>query len=240
MTYKIFASVVLASVCTFASAQSDSVKTRPVSLQQHFVGVQANQLIRQILNFSEDNSTIDNPFLLTYSTNWGSGLGINVGLGYEFGEISTKDGQIERKTNNDDFSLRVGPEKKFWLGKKWLASAGMDVIIDRQKRETTNTTETDFGKTDITTKSKISGWGVGPRMAISFQVTKSIFLGTEATYYFKKLKNKGEVISSITFKGTDIEGNEIETTESETTETEDKTKQLSFSVPAVLFLILKF
>jgi hypothetical protein len=246
---KTIASLVLASLCSIASAQSDTTinvtvtTTTPESGTapsgaQHYVGVQANELLRQILNLSNNDTPIDNPYLLTYSVNGASGFGFHFGLGYEFDDTKNMDGQIERETNIDNFSLRFGPEKKFWLGKKWLASSGLDILIDRQKNETTNKQENDFAKTKITTSSKITGWGFGPRFGISFQVSNRIFLGTEMTYYFKKLKSKGEITTSITTEEV-LNGEITETTQTEKTDTDDKFKELNFSVPAVLYLVIR-
>jgi hypothetical protein len=234
MINKTIASIVLASLCSIASAQTDSSRVKV----QHYIGVQANELLRQILNLSNNNTPVDNPYLLIYSVNAPSGVGFNFGLGYEFDDVKTQDGQIERETSIDNFSLRMGVEKKFWLGKKWLASGGFDILSERQKNETTNKTETDFGKTKITTGNKISGWGLGPRFGIGFQISNRIFLGTEVTYYFKKLKAKGEIITSITVKE-EFNGTITETTQTEKTDTEDTFKELTFSVPTVLYLIIR-
>jgi hypothetical protein len=239
MMYKTIAGVMLASLCSFASAQTDSTKSTPKSQTQHYLGVQANQLFRQILSLSDDDTPINNPYLFTYTVNGPSGFGLNVGLGYEFDEIKTSDGQIDRETNIDDFSVRLGPEKKFWVGKRWLASGGFDVVIKSLKSETINKIETDFGRSNISTTSKSTGWGFGPRFELSFQISNNIFIGTEVTYYFQKMKEKGEINSSITTKQTDFNGNIIEVTETEKSDTEDKTKELQFTVPAVLFLVLR-
>ncbi len=236
MMFRTIASVALASLCSFANAQTDSTTN---SQTRHYLGVQANQLFRQILSLTDDDTPINNPYLLTYTVNGPSGFGLNVGLGYQFDEIKTSDGQIDRETNTDDFSFRVGPEKKFWMGKRWLASGGFDVVIQSIKNETTNKTETDFGRSKISTTSKSNGWGFGPRFGLSFQISNNIFIGTEVTYYFQKMKEKGEINSSITTRQTDFNGNVIETTETDKQKTDDKTKHLQFTVPAVLFLVLR-
>jgi hypothetical protein len=234
MINKTVASVVLASLCSIASAQTDSTTVK----SQHYIGVQANELLRQILNLSDNDTPVDNPYLLIYSVNAPSGVGFNFGLGYEFDDVKVQDGQIERETSIDNFSVRTGVEKKFWLAKRWLASGGFDILAERQKSETTNKTETDFGRTKVTTASKTSGWGLGPRFGLGFQISNRIFLGTEVTYYFKKLKAKGEVTTSITVRQ-EFNGTITETTETEKTDSEDTLKELTFSVPTVLYLIIR-
>src|SRR5580704_1754660 len=58
------------------------------------VGVQLNDLIRQVLNFNNSTSTTPvNPYLLTYSINsHKTGWGLRFGVGYNYSSTSSDDG----------------------------------------------------------------------------------------------------------------------------------------------------
>ena len=104
---KKFALVLAASVFCFAAAfaQTDSIRVRKVD---HFVGLQINELIRQIFNFDDNNnSVIDNPYLLRYSfffakKKWG----VHTGIGYRFNSLATKEANNETKVSQ--LFYRVG------------------------------------------------------------------------------------------------------------------------------------
>jgi hypothetical protein len=189
----------------------------------YYVGVQANQLIRQLFSLSSSSSVIDNPYLLTYAINSATtGAGVNFGLGYTFNEFSDGDAFNERKNKISDFFFRAGYEKKSKFGKHWIISAGVDVVVDRQN----NTTRTkDGGGASVTTKNKSNGWGLGPRVTLNYAITDKMLLGTEVTYYFKSVK------STIEISGAGGGLNE---------DKDESFKRFQLNVPAALFLILKF
>jgi hypothetical protein len=65
---------------------------------KHFVGLQANALFRQILNFSGANTPVNNPYLLTYSVvTPKKGWGIDAGLGYTYNKTFETDGNVKKK-----------------------------------------------------------------------------------------------------------------------------------------------
>jgi hypothetical protein len=208
----------------------------------HYVGLQANQLLKQLFNFSSSSTSINNPYLLNYAVNSDStGMGFNFGFGYSFDEFETGDAIFERTTAFNDFSIRIGIEKKHRLGKRWLASIGGDVVVDRQSNKTTTKNDTDFNKSTIVTDNKISGLGLGPRLGLIFGITDRILLGTECTYYFKSITSNEKGSSKITTREFDpFTGSEREVTRTESTDDENTFKKLQLNPPAVLFLIMKF
>jgi len=223
---------IMACLSLQAYGQLDSTSNKAI----HFVGLQANQLIRQLLNFGNNSAVITNPYLVNYSfVDNQSRHGMNVGLGYTFDQTKTGDATNDRETNINALFFRVGYERKIYIAKRWLLGIGGDLLAESEKNETTS--KTDFGDNEstIVTNNKESGFGLGPRLSISYRIANSIFLGTEATYYFKSLKNKGEIKSTTTFHQ---QGQEV--TQTEKTETDDKFKRLQLNPPAVLWLIVKF
>src|SRR5688572_29092120 len=108
---KVLALFAIAQCFTFSSmAQYEIVDERKSS---HYVGLQANQLIRQIFNFSNAPQGINNPYLLTYAVNSNkTGVGFTAGFGYTFSETNDGDQFIDRITTNNDLFFRFGIEKK--------------------------------------------------------------------------------------------------------------------------------
>ena len=194
-----------------------------------YLGVQANQLIRQIFNFSNSNSAIDNPYLFIYSVNSKeTGVGFSSGLGYSVSQITDGDASNKRETKINNFSIRVGVEKKSSIGKKWLVSWGFDITHDNLKNETSNTQAFNPNNTSVsTTTNTTSSWGIGPRFTLNFQLTNRILLATEANYYYKS----GSTATTSSTSSPSF-NSEIKTSS-------DFTK-FQFTVPAVIYLILKF
>lgn len=65
---------------------------------KHFVGLQANALFRQILNFSGANTPVNNPYLLTYSiVTPKKGWGLDAGMGYTYNKTFETDGNVKKK-----------------------------------------------------------------------------------------------------------------------------------------------
>ena len=221
MFKKTSVSIFLAWFVLTAFAQ-DTVQHKAI----HYVGVQANQLIRQLFSLSNASSAINNPYLLTYSINSAStGSGVNFGLGYTFNESTDGDAFNERKNKISDFFFRVGYEKKSNFGKHWVLSAGIDAVVDLQNNTTRTRSGSGQGVPEVVTKNKNNGWGLGPRVTLNYTITDKMLLGTEVTYYFKSIKNTIEV------SGAGAILNE---------ETDESFKRFQLNVPAVLFLILKF
>jgi hypothetical protein len=192
-------------------------------ISRQYVGVQVNQLIRQILNFSGSAAAVNNPYLLTYAVNSRStGWGANFGLGYTYNEFKDGDAFTQRSTKINELFFRIGFEEKSRFGKHWIISAGMDAVTEL-KNNSTKVTQGDPLSPGIKTKNKSTGFGLGPRVTLSYEVTDKILIGTEATYYFKSTTNK---IDNSGGSGPD--------------DTEEKFKSFQFNPPTVIFLILKF
>lgn len=209
------------SLTHFCYSQEEARPEVPVRKTSHYVGVQVNELLRQLVNFGGSTTAVNNPYLIAYSFNSAkSGWGGNAGLGYTYNEIVDQNFP-PRKTKTNDFFLRMGVERKSPLGKRWLLSYGLDFIKESQSTKTeVNNPGGGPVPVPITTESSTSTTGVGTRFTLNFFITERILIGTEATYYYKS--------SDQTLKATGIPDSKQNFT------------QFSFTVPAVLFLTLKF
>jgi hypothetical protein len=187
----------------------------------HYIGLQANQLVRQLLSFGGNNSAITNPYALTYSVNSkATGFGFATGIGYS--SVQSKNSDVFTSTTSkvNDFAWRFGLEKKTYILRNWLLSFGGDVLIEANKAETTTTNGPGNPSTSVTTKEKRSGFG--PRVSLNYQLNNKLFIGTEASYYFKWTNHTQETT-----------GMSLPNPPS------SSLKSSSFTLPAVLFLILK-
>ena len=123
---------VVSTSCIYA--QTDSTLHSDSSVHQkkidQYVGVQINELIRQVLNFSNTNNTITNPYLLTYSLHFKKpNIGIRLGVGYKYTSSTTDDGVTKTTSNLNDLSLRLGVERIYQLSKKFTTGVGIDGVF---------------------------------------------------------------------------------------------------------------
>lgn len=193
------------------------LSVRAQEIQGKYFGIQGNQLIRQILNFSNTSTAINNPYLLTYSVNNERGVGGSFGLGYSFAETADGDAITKRVTTTSDLFLRAGVEKKSTFGNRFILAVGGDLVFERLNTETK---VTDNFSGTIKTSNTNSGWGLGPRVAIYYAVTDKFLISTEANYYLKFIKSKFEANPG--------------------TKQEEDTKKFQLNLPTAIFLILKF
>lgn len=208
----------------FAQEQTPSTGSEPRPKKAYqYVGVQANQLLRQLFNFGGSTPAIVNPYLITYAVNSsGNGVGLNVGFGYNYNKFSSGDAITPRESTISTFAMRLGVERKFNLGKRWFASYGLDFLVENSSDKT----ETKFNQGQgvppfvTTTESTVNNTGFGPRLTLNFNITEKIILGTEAAYYYKS----GDTTQKATSQPT----------------TTSTTRSFNFAVPAVLFVVLKF
>jgi hypothetical protein len=233
-------SVLALTVITFSAlAQED--QEIPARKSSHYIGLQANQLIRQVFNFSGSNPAINNPYLLTYAVNSiEGGAGFTAGFGYTYLQATDGDQFIGRTTTTNDIFFRVGFEKKSMLAKKVVLSLGVDLVLDRQKIET-ETKEKTQSQVNFSSSTKTNGTGLGPRLTLNYQITEKLLVGTEANYYFKSLnieQTQENIFFETQFDPVTGQSRQVRRTE-ETTESE-KQKRFQLNSPAVIFLIMKF
>jgi hypothetical protein len=218
-------------------AQSDTTGKK---LFDHYIGVQANQLFRQILNLSNSSTAIDNPYLLTYRLIHNkTGFGINAGGGitYTFSQ-NLLQSAIENTTT--DYAYRIGINRRSMLG-KWLELFfGIDYINKSRLSTTTVAQVTIFGpssqdSTVTKTTTTKRGHGLGPQVALHYNISPHFQIGTEATLYYIESSSKENVFFS-----------EVLTSQGQTeyftdnTNTEFKDKSFSLLIPVALFIHIKF
>lgn len=221
-----------------AFAQQDSVE-RSASGQKMFVhhlGVQINQLIQQVLNFSGNTSNnLNNPYLLVYSLTYQKiGVGLRIGAGYNYKSFTQDDGVTSNETRLNDYQLRVGLEKSFILSRKWSAGAGLDFIYTNNDDYTKSVVRS-IDTTTTITKSKIPSSGGGAMAWLRYHLTDRILLGTETSFYYQQGTNKQDI--SVTRHKNGNLSMPVTTTN---TNVDNKNGSGTFSLPIVFYLLVKF
>ena len=212
---KFLALVVLALISTRTQAQEE--EQADSTLEGDYIGLQANQLIRQILSLSSVG-TPDNPYFINYTKVGSKGSGFNIGFAYSTDKFEEQQNIVSLTTETSNFAIRIGLEKRKRLSKKFTYSIGMDLLVQSTRNETVSVNN--FDSQEITTESKSSGFGLGPRLTLNYEITDNLFVGTEANYYFRSLTDKFESSLTNTDDSTDI-------------------SRLTFSAPSVLWLIIR-
>jgi hypothetical protein len=235
----LLAVALISSIC-YGYSQTDVTRTKKIT---HYIGVQANPLFRQIINLNNNNSNlITNPYLLTYSVVLAKrGWGIQTGVGYNYESTEDEDAPANRQSKINDFSCRVGFGRKVMLSKKFEAEFGVDVAGDYKNDKTFSLSVVDFGSgasdsvsTVISTNTKSIGGGL--RGGLSFYLSPRIILGTEANYYFMRSPQRQNINITETF--TQNGQPQITTTTNENQSV--NISKFSLTLPAVLFLMVKF
>lgn len=185
-----------------------------------YVGIQANQLIRQVLNFGGGSGNIANPYLLTYSVNGNAtGVGISAALGYSYQQNRSNDGFTSVISSTTDVAFRFGMEKKKYISRSWLTSFAVDILMESNK-SVTDTKSSGFSNS---VTNKLGGWGLGPRTTINYQFHDRFLVGTEMSFYMK-FKEQKQTTSNTGMPA----------------DPGEKVNTYNFVLPAVIYLTMKF
>lgn len=229
----------LAGLSGSLHAQESPAPAPPQKKWNQQIGVQINELIRQVFNFDDnnDNNTLRNPYLLIYSLNSAqSGWGLRAGLGYNYRSFSENDGVTRRDTKINELRARLGIEKSFSLSERWTTGIGLDGVIDYDNNKTTSVVRS-FDTTTTVTSTKVMRLGGGTMGWLRYSITPRILVGTETSFYYKSGDEKQKVrITRRDFTQPPFPPQYITT---ETTSNE-KNSEGSLNVPVAFYLIIKF
>ena len=230
--------ILLCSLNSFGQI-SDTLNKKGVN---HFVGVQANALLKQLFNLSNNNTNPANPYVLTYAfISKKNGWGAHIGLGYESKKIKDVLSPSNKISKSQNLAVRVGVEKRITLGKKFSASFGFDCLKNNTFSSTNSTNVTNIqsgiDSSISVVNSSAKGYGAGFQLGINYAVTEKILLGTETSYYFMK-ENERENSTTTSYLRSFFQGqsNSASYTNSNT---ELKTKKFGLNLPVVIYLIIK-
>lgn len=216
-----------------------------IKMVDHYFSIQANELLRQLINLNTNNETIQNPYLFTYSVfstkyNWG----IQAGFGLDYHSIQDKLSPTNQESKIRDVFFRIGIARNFMLGKKWEASAGIDYVNSNQMNKTfafevvSNFQNTTKDSTSTVSTSLIKAKGAGLQLRLGFHLSEHIMLSTEGTFYYQTSTNANNVMIAQTFTDTINPENDTYTLSSTNSETENS--DFEITVPVAIFLTIKF
>jgi len=228
-----------------ALAQNEKTKDKNEDFQSynqdkkisHFIGFQANELIRQLFSFGNTIET-GNPFLLKYSLRFNkSNIEITSGLGYRTGSTNENSGTFI--TSQSDLFFRLGAAKKYDIGKRFEAGIGIDGLLVNNNNSSENTIiNTNINFTDSSyssTSNKIKTFGAGPQFTFAFYITPRVKLGTELTAYFTYSENN---FDNLVERKQSFNGN-VNIDKIEDSGTSFST-EFDITMPISLFLSVKF
>lgn len=176
--YFLFANISFAQSRYYAG---DSTK----AFNNRFIGLQANQLLKQFLSFNSSTAINTNPFLLTFSNCNAKGRGFSMGTGLNFSDESSTDGVTSTQINNRNLVFRFGFEAKYFLSERWIPFWGLDfhlggtyTRISTQQFQTFQTNTTTIATTNLF-------FGPAIRGGVLVSLSKHLLLGTEGFFNFK-------------------------------------------------------
>jgi hypothetical protein len=180
----------------FASAQDNNSSTNNDKLFEHSVGLQVNQLIRQVLNFSNTTTPNNNPYLLTYGIrNLKNNWGLRLGLGYNYNANTSDDGITKSDNKINDLQLRLGIEKYFEFSDHWVAGVGLDGLLNINNDKTTTVVVSTDTSTSVT-NTTLGSYGLGVMSWIRYNITDYISIGTEASFYYTSGNQKQDITNT--------------------------------------------
>jgi hypothetical protein len=238
MIKKIFTIATMVATGFYCHAQERNDSTK---ILNHYFGIQANQLLKQLLPLNNNNTIISNPYTLTYALHharckWG----IEAGIGYDYQRVTDKSTPANHESKINDLFYRIGIGRKVMIGKRWEGGFGLDFAGGTQSDKTFSSSVTTFGNTtdslETISKTTIKSSGGGLQLNLGFHISDRIMLGTESTLYFLKKNNKLNVVSTEFIK----DGIHPDSESTVFSDSETVTAAFTITVPVALFLIIKF
>jgi hypothetical protein len=209
-------------------AQNETVKSANGSelRYNHLIGVQLNELIRQVFNYEKNAAT--NPYQLTYSltsakTNWG----LRTGIGVNYSNIVLNGDYMDTTQKSLSVQFRVGVEKSFKLYRRFIVGVGLDFVYDHRKSENIETENQPTVshipyKVDNTLTTEL--FGGGPELSLKYQISNRIAVGTELELYYITGTERNKTVYQYT-----------SAEESEKTSIDQK----NLNTPTVFYLIIR-
>lgn len=225
--------LLLAGTATISHAQEETeIREKKVV---HHLGVQINELVRQVFNFNSSNATAtnNNPYLLVYSINSiNKGWGGRIGVGYTYRSFTDDDGVNRRETDINDMQLRVGIEKAFTLSGRWSTGIGVDGLYNLNDDRTRNVIRA-FDTTTTITKTDITSFGGGLMGWIRYNISEKVVIGTETSFYYVTGDQKQDLSVTRRAQNTGM----WETTVSKI---DNELAEGIFRLPVAIYLMVRF
>lgn len=211
---------------TVACAQIDkgSVKNNKEHSTSHEVGFNSIATLKQILNFSNNNTSAESPYMAMYKLGLGKHyFRFSLG-GNQSQKLEQIEGFLDSKTlRKIDLYSRLGYERQKQASKRIRLSYGIDAVYEMH--DVTSIQDSGLDKAFSIENEK--AFGGGPFLGFNFQFNKHFAIYTESALYYTY---------SIGIKQKDFTNNP----DFKDTENASYSSKTSFLPPTALFLLYKF
>ncbi|MBL7919443.1 MAG: hypothetical protein JNJ40_03965 [Bacteroidia bacterium] len=181
------------SIRFFAQENTDSL-VRSYRIKYHYVGVQANLLLQQFLNFNS-SSVNSNPYLFSYSFNYKqNGNGVVLGTGLSASNNFSNDGVVEISDDRINVCGRIGIEKKFYQEERFIPFIGIEVGLGYAEQKLRTKLVQTINNPQTDTKTTKFFFGPAIRGGLLFSINKYVKLGTEFFFNAQVSINKSKTI----------------------------------------------
>lgn len=175
---KLISLVFFAATCFAHGQTADS--SRYKGTEYKYVGIQANLLLQQFINFNSNSSINTNPYLFSFSkNNVKTGEGLNFGTGFLVTQNASNDGVSSINTQNVNITLRLGYERKYFQEQRFVPFWGIDFGIGGTYSKTVSQLNQSFNFASTTVETSKLFIGPAFRGGLLLALSKHVFLGTE-------------------------------------------------------------
>ena len=185
-------------------AQDVSEESLFANDMKHEFGVNMTSILSTVLG-NELNGFDPGRFPISYKRLFKNNKALRLGLGGNI-NIKNSDNFFSAENSQNAVIARIGFEKRWLFDKRWMAYAGVDLMIDYSSEKSFVITQVDAVLLSINRK----GVGIGPVYGLQFAITRRLVLGTEGSlyaFYHKEEENSefsfspgfGEQMTSHTF-----------------------------------------
>jgi len=179
-------------------------------------------LLQQFLSFNSNTGINTNPYIFTYAkNNTKTGGGFAMGTGMSYNSNSSDDGISIVNTENANFTIRLGYEKKYLQHEKFIPFWGIEFGAGYVYNQTSSTLLQTFTSNRTVVQTSRVFAGPSFRAGLNYALSRHVLLGTE--FFFN---------AQISYTETRTTGLGISDS--------FKPFNIGFQVPTALFLVYRF
>jgi hypothetical protein len=193
MKKSLFICVTLICSSFLIAQENDTLPSTAAPSYNDELGLNISAFVTQFLSLNS-NEANEGAYLITYKHIKGV-RAFRLGAGIFISHTKSEGGPNSAPLKSDIFNtaFRFGLERQIPIERRWLFTAGGDILIGYDDLSTNS--DSNFG----TIKIKDREWsvGVGPVLGIHFRLSPRVSIGTEGTIYLRYFNSK----SSTDFGG---------------------------------------
>lgn len=230
----------LLTATVFCISQLHAQDQPKPKLVDHYFNVQANRILKELINFSTATSQNNNPYFFNYGAFLNkSGWGARAGIGADYVKQVNKDA-TNKVSKSSTLDFRIGIGKKIHINNNMEVGFSLDYTKHYLYSEINSISVEDFfsqiDSISAESRKQVKGYGFGPEIDFSIKLAKNLWVGTEMTYYYNRFveKENNTSLSSTTQISTNTTIYSYLNSK-----LEFERESFSFTIPVAVFLILK-